>query len=57
MVRRSMVDDVLDLIKSYNPNALYTIEAIRFVNKGIFHDMIPTSPVKRSIFHQPVRVK
>lgn len=57
IVKRSMVDKVLEIIKDYNPNALYTIEAIRFVNKEIFHDIIPTSPVKKGIFHRQVRLK
>jgi|WetSurSiteA1Bulk_404760.scaffolds.fasta_scaffold04177_2 uncharacterized protein YebE (UPF0316 family) len=37
IVRRSMVPEVLDLINEYNPRALYTVEAIKYVNKEIFH--------------------
>ncbi|MDX9928805.1 MAG: DUF2179 domain-containing protein [Bacteroidales bacterium] len=37
IVRRSMIDKVLKYINSYNPRALYTIEAIKYVNKEIFH--------------------
>jgi uncharacterized protein YebE (UPF0316 family) len=37
IVRRSMIDQVLKFINSYNPRALYTIEAIKYVNKEIFH--------------------
>jgi uncharacterized protein YebE (UPF0316 family) len=37
IARRSMINDVLDLINIYNPRALYTVEAIKYVNKEIFH--------------------
>ncbi len=36
IVKRSKLKEVLPEIKKYNPNALYTIEDIRFVNKEIF---------------------
>jgi len=37
IARRSMIRDVLDLINKHNPRALYTVEAIKYVNKEIFH--------------------
>lgn len=37
IARRSMIKEVLDLINLYNPRALYTLEAIKYVNKDIFH--------------------
>jgi uncharacterized protein YebE (UPF0316 family) len=37
IARRSMISEVLDLINLYNPRALYTVEAIKYVNKEIFH--------------------
>jgi uncharacterized protein YebE (UPF0316 family) len=37
IVRRSMIREVLDLINKYNPRALYTVEAIKYVNRDIFH--------------------
>jgi len=37
IARRSMIKEVLDLINFYNPRALYTLEAIKYVNKDIFH--------------------
>lgn len=37
IVKRSMIQEVLDYINHYNPRALYTIESIKFVNKEIFH--------------------
>lgn len=57
IVKRSMVNEVLEIIKLNNPMALYTIEAIRFVNKEIFHETSITPPVKRSLFHKQVRMK
>lgn len=36
IVSRKNMNDVVSLIKEYNPQALYTIEDIRFVNKKIF---------------------
>jgi len=32
-----MIEDVLTLINKHNPRALYTVEAIKYVNKEIFH--------------------
>ncbi|TFH38806.1 MAG: DUF2179 domain-containing protein [Bacteroidia bacterium] len=57
IVKRSMVNDVLQIIKENNPMALYTIEAIRFVNKEIYHEMAVIPPQKKSIFHRQVRSK
>lgn len=37
IARRSMISGVLDLINKHNPRALYTVEAIKYVNKEIFH--------------------
>jgi len=37
IARRSMINGVLDLINKHNPRALYTVEAIKYVNKEIFH--------------------
>lgn len=37
IVRRSMIKEVLALINKHNPRALYTVEAIKYVNKDIFH--------------------
>ena len=56
IVKRSMVNEVLEIIKINNPLALYTIEAIRFVNKEVFHETIAPA-VKRSLFHRQVRMK
>lgn len=57
IVKRSMVNEVLGIIKENNPLALYTIEAIRFVNKEVFHQTAIIPPVKRSMFHRQVRMK
>lgn len=35
IINRKKIDIILDLIKKHNPNALYTIEDVRFVNKNI----------------------
>lgn len=35
IINRKRIDTIIDLIKFYNPNALYTIEDVRFVNKNI----------------------
>jgi uncharacterized protein YebE (UPF0316 family) len=36
VVRRGSVDDVVEIIKRFNPNAFYSIEDVRFVSEGIF---------------------
>ncbi|MFN2380110.1 MAG: DUF2179 domain-containing protein [Bacteroidales bacterium] len=57
IVKRSMVKEVLQLIKNYNPKALYTIEDIKYVNKEIFHEILIPMPVRKSIFHRQVKMK
>jgi uncharacterized protein YebE (UPF0316 family) len=37
IVNRKKINDVVNIIKQHNPQALYTIEDIRFVNKEIYH--------------------
>jgi uncharacterized protein YebE (UPF0316 family) len=36
VVRRGSIDDVVEIIKRFNPNAFYSIEDVRFVSEGIF---------------------
>lgn len=57
IVQRVMVMEVLGLIKEFNPMALYTIEAIRYVNKEIYHEAAMPIAAKKSIFHWQVRMK
>ena len=37
IAQRSMIKNVLDKINHFNPRALYTVEAIKYVNREIFH--------------------
>lgn len=37
IINRKKIDEVLETIKKYNPQALYTVEDIRSVHKEIFH--------------------
>ncbi|MDF1559503.1 MAG: DUF2179 domain-containing protein [Bacteroidales bacterium] len=37
IAKRSMIKNVLDKINHFNPHALYTVEAIKYVNREIFH--------------------
>ena len=43
VIKRSDLKDFVNFMKKHNPNAFYTIEDIRFVNKNIF------GPAKKSI--------
>jgi len=36
VIKRTDYQKVAEIIKEYNPNAFYTIEDIRFANKGVF---------------------
>jgi len=36
VIKRSDVPQYIDLVKTFNPNAFYSIEDIRFVSEGIF---------------------
>ena len=37
IARRSRIQEILDMINRFNPRALYTIEAIKYVNRDIFY--------------------
>jgi len=37
IAKRSMIKNVLDKINHFNPHALYTVEAIKYVNREIFY--------------------
>jgi uncharacterized protein YebE (UPF0316 family) len=39
VIRRKNLNDVLKLIKEYNPRSFYSIEDVRYVNMGIFPTM------------------
>lgn len=39
IIQRNNLKKVIDMIKNYNPNALYTIEDIRFINKPLYHHL------------------
>ncbi|MFW5656390.1 MAG: DUF2179 domain-containing protein [Bacteroidota bacterium] len=41
ITRRSRMHEIIHLIKTYNPKALYTIEDIRFVSSEIYFKNIP----------------
>ncbi|MBS0012243.1 MAG: DUF2179 domain-containing protein [Bacteroidales bacterium] len=55
IVKRSMVNPVLKIINDYNPRALYTIEAIRMVNREVFHQAAP--PHKKTLLHRHGKTK
>lgn len=41
IVNRNMLNETIEIIKQYNPQALYTVEDIRYVNKEIYHRYNP----------------
>jgi len=43
VIKRKLMNEVLDLIRKYNPNAFYTIEDIRFVSK-----ILPYNPADKA---------
>lgn len=45
IISRKKMDQVIELIRQYNPNALYTVEDIRKVSKEVYYG---ESPVKKS---------
>lgn len=36
IIKRSDLNEVIQLVKQYNPNAFYTIEDVRYVSEGVF---------------------
>ena len=40
IARRSVIPNILDMINEFNPLALYTVEAIKYVNREIFYRSI-----------------
>lgn len=47
IINRKKINEVLDTIKKYNPQALYTVEDIRSVHKEIFHATQSTTQKQR----------
>ncbi|MBN2611832.1 MAG: DUF2179 domain-containing protein [Bacteroidales bacterium] len=50
VIRRSDLKDFVEYMKVFNPNAFYTIEDIRFVNKDVFRPVSNTVRRKRGLF-------
>ena len=48
VIKRSDLKNFVSFMKKFNPNAFYTIEDIRFVNKNIF------SPVSKSVLRKKI---
>ncbi|TKG92999.1 DUF2179 domain-containing protein [Puteibacter caeruleilacunae] len=42
IVKRTDLPQVIEWIKIYNPNAFYSIEDVKFVNKGVFPQVKPS---------------
>jgi len=51
IIKRNRINKIKEIIKQYNPNALYTIEDIRFVSKKIFFRESP----KRKFRHLHIK--
>ncbi len=47
VIKRSDLKEFIKYMKEYNPNAFYTIEDIRFVNKEVFRSMSNTLSKRR----------
>lgn len=47
IIQRSHLKRVSELIRQYNPHALYTIEDIRYVSKSIYYKIKPTRKIHR----------
>ena len=47
IIRRSDMDDVIEMIKTFNPRAFYTIEDVRFVKEGVF-------PLKKTFYQRAI---
>jgi len=43
IVKRNELPEVLDVIEKFNPKAFYTIEDVKAVNEGIFHQKKPNT--------------
>ena len=41
IVKRNELPHVVDIIRTYNPNAFYSIADVRFVNKGLYTPINP----------------
>ena len=47
VIKRGDLKEFVEYMKEFNPNAFYTIEDIRFVNKDVFRPMSNTLRKKR----------
>lgn len=41
VIKRSDLDDVVEIIKKFNPKAFYSVEDVRFVSEGVFPSRKP----------------
>lgn len=53
IISRKKLKEVVSIIRKYNPNALYTIEDIRFVNKQIYHMETPDTKSRKLFSLRP----
>jgi len=44
IIKRGDINEVIEIIRTYNPNAFYSIEEVKFVNKGV---QSPVKPMQR----------
>ncbi|MGV8095191.1 MAG: DUF2179 domain-containing protein [Mangrovibacterium sp.] len=47
IIKRSNINNVVKLIRSYNPQAFYSVDDVRFVNKDVYSPSLPISTLRR----------
>ena len=47
IIKRSDMKQVVDIISTYNPNAFYSIEDVKFVSKGVYPSVTPMQHWKK----------
>jgi uncharacterized membrane-anchored protein YitT (DUF2179 family) len=41
IIKRADVNKVIELIRTHNPQAFYSVEDVKFVNKDIYSSLVP----------------
>ncbi len=47
IIKRSEVNRLVEIIRTYNPKAFYSVADVKFINKGVQSPSISISPLKR----------
>lgn len=54
-IKREQLPQIINIIKTYNPKAFYTVEDIKFVKEGFFKENLSTFKLRSAVTFRPFR--